>query len=297
MSLLDTALQSKIKKSQDAQDKAEKQYQATTINNAALKLASQSKDPKDLEMATAVIEAIGAKDPEVSKIVFGNIEKRIKSFEQKSRASEVLDQAQEPGGIQKILAKNPMGIKATQGGVTVDIKPPEDSKGAKKAENQSQAIYRFAQQFDRSYQELKKFDPEIDKIGLGGFLTRKAATVATAIDALPETKALQITVLPMAQQIASELEGGRVTDQDRKIQADKFASAVKFPTKSNIRLLANNYIDLIDKGGDENGKISTQLRTLLERKSDIFNSVIEQVLTEFPEKAKDILGDDYEVVQ
>jgi hypothetical protein len=78
MSLLDMALSAKIKKSQDAQEKADKQLQASKINNGIIELAKQSGDPRDLESVTTVLEHVGNTDPEVSKIIFQSIESRIK---------------------------------------------------------------------------------------------------------------------------------------------------------------------------------------------------------------------------
>jgi len=78
MSLLDTALAAKIKKSQDQQEKADKQLQASKINNGIIELAKQSGDPRDLENVTTVLEHIGNTDPDVSKIIFQSIESRIK---------------------------------------------------------------------------------------------------------------------------------------------------------------------------------------------------------------------------
>ena len=165
-----------------------------------------------------------------------------------------------------------------------------------KAENTSVATQRFMQQFQRSYDELKAFDPNVGETGVGGFLTGQTARIAEHLNELPETKALKIQVLPLAQEIAAELEGGRVTDQDRKIQADKFANAISFPTVTNIRLMSNGYIEMIDKGGNERGKITSQLKEFAKSDSDIFRRVIAQVLMEYPDMAKDIYGEGFEVV-
>lgn len=305
MSLLDTAIASKIKKSQDSQEKAEKQLEATRINNAALKLAGQSGDPRDLEMATSVIEAIGNSNPEVSRIILGNIEGRIKSYVKDDKASEVIATAQQPGGLEKLQEQYPMGAKASQGGVSIEVPSliksqskisEEKEKKSAKSEEISKGTYRFLQQFQRSNDELMAYDPKIGEIGFGGWLSRNAAKLGEKMDAFPETTSLLVDIDTKAQEIASELEGGRVTDQDRAIQAKRFANAVKFPTKTNIRLMANAYIDLFDKGGDSNGAISSQLKKLVSTKSDIFNAVAEQVLAEYPEKAKEIFGEEYEVV-
>lgn len=180
------------------------------------------------------------------------------------------------------------------------IKAKLEEKKAEKgqsSENNSTGTYRFLQQFQRSYDELKKFDPEVDKQGIGGYASRFGAKIAEHLDELPETSALKIQVLPMANGMAREIEGGRVTDNDRKIYADSFANALNHPIKSNIRLMSQALIGLIDKGGDENGSISKQLKKLSGTNSDIFNSVVSQIITEFPEMAKKIYGEDFEVVE
>ena len=78
MGLLDQLVASKIKKASDAEEKAQKQLEASKINKGILDLASQTGNPADLEGASTVVEAIGNTDPDVSKIIFQSIEKRIK---------------------------------------------------------------------------------------------------------------------------------------------------------------------------------------------------------------------------
>lgn len=166
-----------------------------------------------------------------------------------------------------------------------------------KAERGSLGAYRFVQQFGRSYRELKKFDKDIDKQGFGGWLTRKKAEVANAFDELPETKALNIRILPMANAMAREIEGGRVTDDDRKIYADSFANALKEPSITNVRLLSSSMVDMIDKGGNESGALTKQLKQLAEQDIDILNDTIEQVLIEFPDLVEGIYGEGAEIVE
>lgn len=204
------------------------------------------------------------------------------------------------------LGSGPLGIKAQIGVMkTIEEQKAKDKlkleskkqEEIQKAEKSAKGTFRFLQQFNRSYEELLKFDPEIGKEGFGGYLSRSAAKIATSLDELPETKALKIEILPMANAVAREIEGGRVTDQDRQIYADRFASAINHPTKTNIRLMSNSLVDLIDKGGNEKGIITNQLKALASTKTDIFNSVITQVLIEYPDLADDIFGEGFEVVE
>jgi len=163
--------------------------------------------------------------------------------------------------------------------------------------NMEQGQYRFMQQFDRSFDELKKFDPEFDKVGTGGWTSRQVASVAEKLDNLPETKALRIQVLPMANKMARDIESGKVTDNDRKIYADSFASGLANPSVTNKRLLSTSIINVLDKSGSENKAVISHLKMLSKSKSGIFKGVISQVLEEYPKLAKDIYGEDYEVVE
>jgi len=250
----------------------------------------------------------------VDKLITAFTLRQIQSAASNARAGGLIGEMQD-GGFSEIQNQMPGGGSISQGGVTATIpasreyktreaildqqakSAQEKEKKSLVAEETSKGTYRFLQQFNRSYEELKAFDPEVDAIGVGGFLTRKTAKLAEFLDELPETKTLKTEVLPMANEIAREVEGGKVTDQDRKIYADRFASAINFPTKTNVRLMSNQIINLIDKGGDKNGAITNQLKQLVSTKSDIFNSVVEQVIIEFPDMAKKLFGDDFEVSQ
>lgn len=162
-----------------------------------------------------------------------------------------------------------------------------------KAQNNSRNTYRFLQQFGKSYEELKKFDPEIESEGFGGYISRKRGKLASAIDELPETKSLQIMIKPLANGMAREIEGGRVTDQDRQIYADSFANSIANPGATNIRLASQSIISLLDKGSD----MTSQLKQLAATDIDIFNDIISQVLIEYPDLVEDIYGKGAKVLE
>lgn len=189
----------------------------------------------------------------------------------------------------------------SRSGMAAEEQSKVDAKNrqkVQKSENIAVGTKRLVQQFSRAEQELvSKFGEDATKDGTSSFLTRRTADIAMRLDELPENKALKLQALPMAQEMAAELEGGRVTDQDREIQVNKFANAISFPTNTNIRLMSNGYIELLDKGGNENGKITEQLKVFSQSNSDMFNKVIEQVLTEYPELAKEIYGEGFEVIE
>jgi len=256
------------------------------------------------------LSSIKAESPAVLLQTFKNVQDIIAAqkpnLENNIKASSVINQSQQPGGMEQLIEQNPAGLRATEGGVTVEVpssmsqkikSAQAKEKKAVAAEEAAKGTYRFLQQFRRSYEELKAFDPSIGDVGFGGYVSKNAAKLATNLDMLPETKVLKADIQATAQEMASELEGGRITNQDRQIQADRFASALNFPTKANIRLMANSYIRLLDKGGDSNGAITNQLKQLIATKTDIFNSVVEQIVVEYPDMAKKIFGEDYEVIE
>ena len=138
----------------------------------------------------------------------------------------------------------------------------------------------FIKQFGRSYEELTKFDPEIGKTGLGGWLKRRGAGIANYFDELPETKAFMVQLQPMANAMARNIEGGRVTDPDRKIYADSFVNALANSTPTNIRLASDALLGLKNKGGN----ITLILNEMYSAKVPIIMDIATQVL----EQSKDL---------
>jgi hypothetical protein len=157
--------------------------------------------------------------------------------------------------------------------------------------------YRFMQQFERSMSELEKFDPSIGETGFSGFITRKKAELANAMDELPETKALQIRIKPMANRMARDVEGGRVTDDDRKIYADSFANAMLEPSATNVRLASESIITLIDKLDGNNEKIIPTLKQISRSNVDIMQKILGQVVEQYPELIKEVYGEEFEVIK
>ena len=82
----------------------------------------------------------------------------------------------------------------------------------------------------------------------------------------------------MANQMARDVEGGRITDQDREIYADAFSNALESPTNTNIRLASESIISLADKGGD----VTPILNSLSSTKSDLLNEISDQVYSSYP---------------
>lgn len=147
----------------------------------------------------------------------------------------------------------------------------------KKASGQS---YRFVQQFERSYDELeKKFGKTFDDSSLWGAGQRLIGQAENAAGALPETKAFLTELEPQANQMARDVEGGKITDADRNIYAKSFANTLKHPTETNIRLVSNQLISMADKGGD----ISKNIIALSQSKNAVLKGVAREVAKEYPE--------------
>ena len=117
----------------------------------------------------------------------------------------------------------------------------------------------FLEQFGRSYKELKEAYPEIGDKGYGGWATRGLAKVNTALDQHPETKAFLQELEPLANQMARDIEGGKITDKDREIYAKSFASTVQNPSATNKRLISNQLIKHRNNGSDIS-KVVNELR-------------------------------------
>jgi hypothetical protein len=147
----------------------------------------------------------------------------------------------------------------------------------------------FLSQFGRSYNELKTNYPEIGEVGFTGWATRKGASIDNALDGLPETKAFQVELQPLANGMAREIEGGRVTDNDRKIYADAFANTLKHPSQTNIRLASNSLINLKNKGGD----VTNILSKLYASDVDLFPKIAAEVLKDDPKLRKQIMMEVY----
>jgi hypothetical protein len=191
-------------------------------------------------------------------------------------------------GVSSIDTKLPPGVSTfQQGGKTQIIKGVGGSKDSPAVEAQKtiSGTRRFLEQFGRSYNELKNYDPEFDKLGYEGWMSRKGASINNYFDVLPETKAFQVELKPLANQMARDVEGGRVTDQDRQIYADAFANTLQHPSETNIRLSSNALIKLKDKGGN----INTVVSELYSSDMPIMQKIASEVLKSYPELRKDIL--------
>jgi len=185
-------------------------------------------------------------------------------------------------------------INAFQKGLEQDItlkgkRREELQKGQIAAEQNLTNTQRFMQQYGRSWSELKAAYPEIGDTGFIGKSTRKYARLETeALDKFPETKAFLAELKPLANQMARDVEGGRVTDQDRKIYADAFSNTVENASPTNIRLTANALVKMADKGAD----ISKVVNELAISDLEIFRQIAVEVYKAYPDLQIKALGYD-----
>jgi hypothetical protein len=154
-------------------------------------------------------------------------------------------------------------------------------------EKQLSGTGRFLQQFGRSWEELKgAYGKEIGEKGYSGWATRGLAKVNTALDNHPETKAFLQELEPIANQMARDIEGGKITDKDRDIYAKSFANTVKNPSATNVRLASNNLLKMRDKGGN----IESVLNELRNSDIDIMQSIALEVDKDELRKLKATIG-------
>lgn len=211
-------------------------------------------------------------------------------------SSQPQPQPMRPMAIGGLQVGNPNGTippniaVVQQGGKTTFKGTGKTDSPVSEAEKTLSGTGMFLKQFGRSYNELKNKFPEIGDIGYTGWMTRKGAGVENYFDNLPETKAFEVEKKPLANQMARDIEGGRVTDQDRQIYADSFADTLTHPTATNIRLSANSLIKLHKKGGD----ISGVLGELSSSGIDIMDSIVAEVLKDVPELKQKVLMKAYQ---
>lgn len=74
------------------------QFDATTINHAAIAAAIQTGDKNLIRQTATMIDAVGSKNPDASKLVFSSIQDRIKS--QQTQTDQQASYAMRSGGLQ-----------------------------------------------------------------------------------------------------------------------------------------------------------------------------------------------------
>ena len=131
----------------------------------------------------------------------------------------------------------------------------------------------FIEQFERSNDELIKAYPNIGAKGIAGFGTRMLAKGQEKLGYFPETSAFLREIKPMANKMARTIEGGRVTDEDRKIYAESLANALSAPTETNIRLASNVLVNAYRKGGN----IIPVMDILKSSKNEILQGIVKEV--------------------
>lgn len=130
-------------------------------------------------------------------------------------------------------------------------------KGAEETAKQKASAQRslpetelFINQFVRSKNELASVFPDIGDATIQGYFQRFSARRGVDADLFPETSALKTKKQVFANGAAREVEGGKVTDKDRKIYADALVSVIDNPDAENISLAASSLNTLYNKGGE-----------------------------------------------
>lgn len=118
------------------------------------------------------------------------------------------------------------------------------------AERSLKSTRLFIRGLEKSQAELEGRFPDIGKAGLSGKIERTKAGIANMMDELPETSAFMKNKRAAANKMARDIEGGRVTDQDRAVYADTLASAIDNPNSENVSLVAKQLLGFWGDGAD-----------------------------------------------
>jgi len=151
--------------------------------------------------------------------------------------------------------------------------------------------------FDESQEEIETKIPRVGNEGFEGWLARAEASVRTSLDEFPITRALNIRAEIAANQQARDIEGGRVTDADRKIYAMGMANAMREPTMTNAVLAAESIEDLMDKYGNDLGSFTNILIQYVHSNRKVFQMIASRVLENRPELISEVYGNEYEIVE
>ena len=190
--------------------------------------------------------------------------------------------APETGAIQYFRAKGSVFQPPALGEKEQII---EQGKVDRSMGRQIQETKGFVNQFDRSYSELNKAIPNIGDTGISGLVGRGVGKVGEKMGNFPETTAFLKELEPKANLMARNIEGGRITDQDRAIYSKSFANALSAPSATNTRLMSNSLVDAYNKGGN----IDNILGILQSSQSDVLQDVVKQVNEQIGNNSADIL--------
>ena len=147
----------------------------------------------------------------------------------------------------------------------------EDAASAEKSVIGTRDLIRS---YSESRGELKESGFEnVGKADAQGFIERTGAALVEKTGTLPKTTKYLNRKEVIANQAAKDVEGGRVTDQDRAIYANAMANAVKFPDETNIGLASSALLDLKRKGGN----IDPVLNEFKNSGVDLFSGIAKEV--------------------
>ena len=147
------------------------------------------------------------------------------------------------------------------------------------AEKSARSQSRFIQRFSESFGEVQAALPKSGESSVAGLVQRVAAGAGANTGLLPKTQAFLRQAKKLANEQARNVEGGRITDQDRSVYAEAMASAVSAPTETNVRLVADSILDMHDKEAN----IEPLLNDLISADNELLNSIASEVFRYLPE--------------
>ena len=138
----------------------------------------------------------------------------------------------------------------------------------------------FVTQFERAEQEIVgKLGPKALQSGMLGASVRIGGKGLEMMNQLPITTAFNAQMKATANQMARNVEGGRVTDQDRTVYANILVNALNGSSTTNSELLAVQLMNMDAKLTDDERltAIDPQLESLANSKSSTLRRAAEIV--------------------
>lgn len=153
----------------------------------------------------------------------------------------------------------------------------EKAKQIRGSQKQIKESSLYFEQFGRSRKELSKI-PGIGNIGPSGKGARFLGFIGEKLDLFPETAVLLKDANVSANQQARSVEGGKITDQDRKIYADALVNALGGSDNENARLGSNALRRMHNDGGN----IKPEVISLIESGEGPLQQIGAQVMEFLP---------------
>jgi hypothetical protein len=189
------------------------------------------------------------------------------------------------GELEKEELERDLQGRLTAPGIVAEAKAKgEGAVEAKKLETQQKseeknveslkAINTFTIGFERAEEEIERvLGKEAFATGIKGKATRlRGDLIDKNLDRLPISSAFSKNIEATANGMARNIEGGKITNEDREIYAKTLANSLKSPREENAELLATQLLGFRDKDGAD---ISSQLNAFKNSKSKTLNRIFE----------------------